>query len=265
MLGSRDNVETESHMQLLSRSKPRRRVLLVAVGCLLLPGAASAQKADFLFKRPRATLGFHFGYAMPRAGSDVFEQTREELTLGARDLDAFALSAELAYRVNERLDVGIEVGWSEGKREAEYRDWVGDDDLPILQTTRLARRPVTLNVRAYLFDRGRSISRFAWVPGSWAPWIGAGGGWLWYDFERDGEFIDFETLDIVRDQIGSEETVPTVHLMGGADVSLGPRFAFTGQLRYSWASAQLDPRYFEGFEDIDLAGFRATAGIKVRL
>lgn len=238
---------------------------LAATAILLAPATVSAQAPDFLFGRPRVTLGVWGGWAMPRADSDIYDFTRDELTLGDRDFDALSLAGELAFRVNERFDVGVELGWARSEKLAEYRDWVGEDDLPIQQTTRLARRPITFNARAYLLDRGRTVSRFAWVPSAWSPWVGVGGGWMWYKFEREGEFIDFGTLDIFRDKVASEGTVPTFHVMGGADVSVGPRFVVTGQIRYSWASAELDPYYFEGFDDIDLAGFQASAGFKVRL
>ncbi|MGD2067675.1 MAG: outer membrane beta-barrel protein [Gemmatimonadota bacterium] len=245
------------------------RLLLVAAVGLVAPAVGpppvAAQDADFLFQRPRVNLGLNLGWAMPRAGSDIFEETRSTFTVDEGAFDTFTLSGELAYRVNERLDVGLEVGYDRSEADSEYREFIGTDDRPILQTTRLTRRPVTLNVRAYLNDRGRAVSRFAWVPARWSPWVGAGAGVVWYSFEREGEFVDFQTLDIFRDFVESKGSGPTFHVMGGADVSLSPRFVMTGQIRYSWANAELDPFYYEGYEDIDLAGFRATAGIKMRL
>lgn len=246
------------------------------VAPVFAPAPVAAQDADFLFQRPRVNLGLNLGWAMPRAGSDIFEELRESFTavscrsescppLDLGEFDAFHVSGELAYRVNERVDAALEFGFDRSEVESEYRDFLGEDGLPIVQTTRLTRRPLTLNVRAYLNDRGRSVSRFAWVPAKWSPWVGAGLGVVWYSFEREGEFVDFQTLDIFRDFVESDGSGPTFHVMGGADVSLSPRFVMTGQVRYSWANAELDPFYYEGYEDIDLAGFRATAGIKMRL
>lgn len=86
---------------------------------------------------------------------------------------------------------------------------------------------------------------------------------VWATFEQEGEFVDFETLDIFADEFRSSGATATGHVMAGLDISLNKRFILTGEGRYSWASLELD-RDFVGFEDLDLAGFRATVGISAR-
>jgi hypothetical protein len=127
---------------------------------------------------------------------------------------------------------------------------------------------LTASIKWYVADRGRSISRFAWIPADWAPYVGAGGGVLWYVFEQDGEWVDEdladpECCDIFRGTFRSDGRVPTAHLMAGADFSLGPRFLLNAEGRYLWASGSMSGD-FVGFDDIDLSGFQATAGIAVR-
>ena len=118
-------------------------------------------------------------------------------------------------------------------------------------------------MKAYLRDRGRSIGRFAWVPADWAPYVGAGAGWVWYRFRQDGDFVDFETLDIFPDTYTSKGRAPTLHLYGGADWSLGPSFFLTGEARYAWASADLSGDFVD-FDPVDLSGLQATVGLSVR-
>lgn len=244
----------------------RAALALVAAAALLLPAPAAAQSGrDFLFRTPRVTVGLSLGVSAPRAGSDIFDFVRDTFTVATTDFYATSVSGEVAYRLGERFDVAAEIGYAESDVDSEYREWVGDDDLPIRQTTTFERRPFTLSVKAYLRDRGRSVSRFAWVPSAWSPWLGVGGGVLWYRWEQAGEFVDRGTLDIVEDRLESEGTTGLLRVMGGVDVSLSERAVLTGALRYDWASAPLNEYSYEGFDEIDLAGLQATAGIKLRL
>jgi hypothetical protein len=238
----------------------------------MLPAAAAAQEgADFLFRTPRVALSLRGGYSMPRAQSELFDFTREQLCrtpgcdpLEASDFAAPVVQAELAVRVAEQFDIAAGLGWARSTTHSEDRRFVGTDDLPILQTTRFARTPLTLSVKGYLMPRGRSLGRFAWVPARWAPYLGVGGGAVRYEFEQNGEFVEEETLDIFFDNLTSEGWAPTAHVFGGLDLSLTRYIVLTGEGRYSWGSADLNPFVFEGFDKIDLAGFQATAGLSLR-
>ena len=248
------------------RKRARRGVLLAAVAAVIsLPTAASAQAGGpgFLFRRPTMSIGIKGGYARAQAGSEVFNFARDELTLEVGDFASSAWGAEVAIRVTERLDIAGELGATRSRKWSEFRDWVDLDDLPIEQSTTFLRVPMTLSVKYYLRDRGRSVSDFAWVPEKWSPYIGAGGGALWYRFKQEGDFVDFQTLDIFYELFESEGTTGTAHVMTGVDVSLSPRVVLTGEGRYSWGRADMG-RDFVDFDKIDLSGFRVTAGLSFR-
>lgn len=238
---------------------------LAAVVLLLLPAPAWAQSGDpdFLFAPPKIRLGVHTGLAVPSASSEIFDFTSERLTVEPSDFRSLALSGELAIRVGERLDVSVEGGFAESETASEFREWVDTDDRPIEQTTTFFRAPLTLGVKGYLLERGRRVSRFAWVPGGWSPFAGVGAGWMWYHFTQEGDFVDFQTLDIFQDYFRSSGTTPTAHVLAGIDVSLGPRLVLTGQGRYRWGSVEMGGD-FVGFDEIDLSGFEATVGISAR-
>jgi hypothetical protein len=235
----------------------------ILVAGLALPGAAAAQGSGFSFNPPKVTLGLRLGYSLPSAGSEIFDFTQENLTVDKSDFNAVYFGGEFGVWIIEHLDVALGLGYERSDTRSEFKDWVGDDDLPIEQNTRFTRIPLTVGVKAYPWERGRRIGSLAWIPKRWAPYLGAGAGVLWYRFEQIGEFVDFETFDIFYDEFESRGSSLLAYLSAGVDVSLGTRWLVTGEARYAWASAEME-RDFVGFDKIDLAGFRATAGFSVR-
>lgn len=237
-----------------------RTLLLLAV---LAPGLAAQTPRDFMLRQPKVSLGLKLGYARANASSEVFDFTREQLTLRRSDFDGPSWGGQIAVQLTPRVDLALDVSGSTTQILSEFRDWVGTDDLPIEQETTFRRAPLTLGVKAYLSDRGRSVGRFAWIPARFAPYVGGAAGWVWYDFVQSGEFVDFETYDIFNDRFTAEGKTPTVHVFGGADWSLSPALFVNAEARYAHARADMG-RDFVGFDAMDLSGFQATVGISVR-
>jgi hypothetical protein len=244
-----------------------RWVATGALGAALLaPLIARAQDTGegFLFKTPRASFSLRGGLTVPRASGDLFGFVTDRFTLGKRDFQAPALDGDLSFRLAPRVDLDLGFGYSRSSRGSEFRHWVDNNDMPIQQTTALARAPLTASLKLYLAPRGRSIGSFAWIPNRFAPYVGAGGGATWYRLRQDGDFIDFNTTEVFADQFQSSGWAKTAQVMAGGDYSLGPRYALTGEGKYQWAKAGLD-RDFVGFDGIDLSGFALTLGITIRL
>jgi hypothetical protein len=242
---------------------------LVASSALLVLAAASPLRAQasgngYLFGAPDARLSIRTGYARAGAGSDVFGQVTSDLTLNKSDFSGPTIGAELAFTLSPRLDLALQADYAGTSKGSEYRHFYDNNRLPIQQTTTFRRVPVTANVRAYLTPRGREIGKLAWIPSSVVPWIGAGGGFMWYQFKQQGDFVDPSTLSVYRDSFDSHGWTPTLQGMGGLDVSLTPRLAFTADLRYNWARADLGGG-FVGFNRIDLSGMSTALGFTVRL
>ncbi|GMR13954.1 MAG: hypothetical protein BMS9Abin29_2180 [Gemmatimonadota bacterium] len=237
----------------------------VAMSILVIsPVQALAQGGDgFLFKRPSVQLSIRGNYFVPRAGSEIFNFTRDQLTVEKSDFNTAGIGGEIAVRASDRVDIALNFGYGRSEILSEFRDFVGTDDLPIFQTTDFTRVPVTASVKLYLVDRGRSVSRFAWIPTKVAPYVGGGAGFVWYEFVQDGEFVDFNNLDIFVDRLSSRGTSATGHVFGGVDLSLGGIWVLTSEARYSVGSVAMDED-FVGFDNIDLNGLQLTVGIGVR-
>lgn len=249
-----------------SSARPRPSRALLAILALAVPASLAGQQGGsegFLFSNPRVSVGLRTGFSVARAGSDIFNFTREQLTVERSDFSAPFFGGEVAVRAAERLDIALTVSHARSETRSEFRDWVGADDLPIEQVTEFTTSPVTLTAKYYLRNRGRSVGRFVWIPERWSPYLGAGAGFVWYRFEQNGEWVDFETLDIFRDRFVAEGTAPTVHVLGGVDIALNNRLVFAAEGRYGWARGDLG-RDFVGFDKMDLAGFQASAGLSIR-
>jgi hypothetical protein len=239
-------------------------LLLACSAVIAVPVAARAQDEGkgFLFGAPLGSLTIRGGWALARARSDFFAFTTERLTLDRSDFSSPAIEGDLAFRVTPRTDIVISSGLSGMDRRSEYRGFIDNNDQPIEQTTTFRRVPITLGVRQYLTPTGRSIGRFAWIPTRLAPYVGAGGGIMYYKFRQDGDFID-PSLNVFSSVYESDGWTRTMHVLAGIDYSLGPRFALNSEARYLWSNAELS-RDFSGFDRLDLSGLSTTIGLSVR-
>lgn len=238
--------------------------LTLALLLAVPPGALEAQAPpDFLLQSPRVSLGVRAGYNLAIASSEVFDFTREQLTLSRGDFAAPSWGGQLAVRIAPRVDLALDVSAATARRGSEFRDWVDTNDLPIEQETVFRRIPVTLGVKAYLMERGRSVGRFAWIPTTFAPYVGIAAGAVWYRFEQEGDFVDYESLDIFYDRFTDEGKAPTVHVYGGTDWSLSPGLFVTAEARYQWAKADMGADFLD-FDPMDLSGLQGTIGLSVR-
>jgi hypothetical protein len=240
-----------------------RLSLLIVFGALLVPAAAAAQDG-YMFHPPRATVSFRLGAAAPGANGDLYDFFTRELTLDRDDFRAFSIGADAAVHATPRLAFVFGLGFDMSHARSEFRDWVDQDDLPIEQTTSLARIPITASARLYLAEPGRRLSRHAWVPASFTPYVMAGGGWMAYQLEQEGDFVDHETLDIFNTVLESNGGGPMLHVGGGAEWWFAPHFALNVDGRYQWASASVDRDFSGVSSDIDLRGLQVTAGLAVR-
>jgi hypothetical protein len=237
--------------------------IILATSLVTVTAAAQSTGKGFLFKRPVGSFTVRGGFAQARAASDIFSFITDELTLGRNDFGGLSLGADLSFRIKPRLDLVLGSSYAGSTAQSEFRRFVDNNDLPIEQTTSLARVPLTVSAKLYLTSTGRSIGRYAWVPATFAPFVGVGGGAMWYNFRQKGDFIDMSTSNVFSDTFRSSGWAPTANGFAGLDVALGPRFGVTGEGRYLWARGPMS-RDFSDFDRIDLSGYNASLGIYVR-
>lgn len=250
------------------RSTPTPGLRTAGVALILMLAATSTAGAQgggdgFLFRPPTGSITLRGGVDRALGNSDVFDFARDRLTLGANAFTGFHVGADVGIHLTDRVGLIIGASHARSSARSEFRRFIDQDDQAIEQTTRLARTPVGATVRAYLTPRGRTIGRFAWVPARVAPYVGVGGGTMWYRFVQDGDFVDEETLDVFPATLRSSSWTPTAHGVAGIEFSLSPHVALATEARYDWARATMSDD-FRDFDRIDLSGLVATAGLSLR-
>jgi hypothetical protein len=224
--------------------------------------APSARSADFLFGRPKRSLGIRGNWLFARASSDLFDFVTEHLTLEKEDFNAPGFGADVAFALTPRAQVEASIETNRMTRNSEYRDFVDNRLQPIEQRTSMQTTYLGAGIRYALTPRGEEVSRLAWIPRRVVPFVGAGAGAMFYQFRQTGDFVDFVDFSVFPDSFRSQGWAPTAHVLGGVDLQIYRGVYATVQGRYTRAAGELSSDFI-GFDPIDLSGFRLSAGINV--
>jgi hypothetical protein len=220
---------------------------------------------DFLFGRPRGSAGIRGSWLFARADSDWYRFVTgpDQLTIARSDFNAPGIAGTVGFAIAPRIDAVFDVEFTQTTIDSEYRNFVDNNRQPITQNTKLSQVNLAGGVKVALTPRGRRISTYAWIPRTVVPYAGAGGGMLLYDLRQAGDFIDALTPQraIFYDTFTSREWTPAAHVCGGLDVRVARRVYATLDVRYLWASGKMNRRQFIGFDSLDLAGLRMSAGV----
>jgi hypothetical protein len=244
--------------------------LLAAIALPMhVSSAQSWSPNDYLLGRPRVSLNLRVGASRPNASDGVFAASdaagRRLLTLGPDQFVGASFGGDLGVLLSQRTELQFSVSSSGRRADSEYRDFIGSDDLPIEQSTRLRRMPASVGVRYNLLPAGRAISRLAWVPSKIVPYVAAGGGAMWYKFQQEGEFIDYLSprLDVFRAKLEASGWAPLAYAATGFTWTTRPSVALNTEVRYDHSRTPMKGD-FTGFDKTALSGVGVTTGIQFR-
>ena len=222
--------------------------------------SGSGSPPDFLLGRPRAALGLRGSWLKASAGSDVFDFVTDTLSIDKSDFNTASFAAEAAFNVSPRLDIVGAWDVNAMSHPSDYRLLEDNRGLPIEQVTELSQYNLTVSAKFALLPRGQQISRLAWIPRTFVPYVGAGGGYGHYKFRQNGDFVDFADNHVFSDTFTSEGWAPTLHVLGGTDIRVYRHMTLSFEGKYSWQHADLSNDFVD-FNPIDLGGFRFGAGV----
>ena len=201
---------------------------------------------------------------MPGANSDFFDDMTSFLTLEKSDFRTGTFATELAFSVTPRLDIVAGLDLNRVNQPSEDREMEellpNGTRVPIQQTTELSEMNFAVSAKFSLLPRGQRVSRLAWIPRTFVPYVGAGGGYGKYTLSQNGDFVDFNDNHIFSDTFRSEGWTPLVQAFGGTDIQLYRHLVLSLEGRYTWKKATLSADY-ANYEPIDLGGFRFGAGV----
>jgi hypothetical protein len=221
----------------------------------------------YLFRTPSGTLAIRGGYTLATSSSQSYTDPLRQTTVGPRSLDPVNLAMDLGFNLTRRVDLILSVDGSTRSTTPEYREWE-EDGRPIEHTSTLDKATIGGSLRFNLKDRGRPISAFAWIPARYVPYVGVGGGMVYYSLRQKGDFVeavgaDQQSANIYTDELESSGWGKSAHLFGGLDYKLTAQWSLLGEARYTRASARLNDDYSD-LGRIDLSGMTINFGTTIR-
>ncbi len=228
------------------RTKHRAFILAIAIAALWSVSAEAQgnwRPGDF------GSWRFFMGIFEPTASSQYWDETLEVFSGSGSDFEDLVFGTDYLWRTSRHGGVLFGVSFYDGKTTQAYLDWVDLEDNDIAHLTTLGLADVSA---AYVVQLGRSSIR---------PYLGAGGGLLWWRLTEEGSFIDFgdDELPIIFASYRADSTTWELFALAGFDFRLSHRWSFFFEGRYRWADDELN-KDFAGFGTIDLSGFQAVGG-----
>ena len=223
--------------------------------------AAAQERPDFLFGQPGHSIAIRGQWNQARAESEVYDLVTDELTLEKNAFNAAGIAIDVGFVLTPRVDFRTGIDFSSAFARSEFREFIDNEGLPVEQDTTLQQVDIVGSMVFALMPRGRTIGQYSYIPNPVVPYVGVGGGFLWYQFEQIGDFVDFADLAIFGARFESSGWTLSAHTLSGVDVRLTPNLFLTGEARYVWADAELQ-RDYSRFDPIDLTGLRLGAGVR---
>jgi hypothetical protein len=164
------------------RSQNQRVLALVIAIVSLATVSAEAQgnwrPGDF------GSWRFFMGIFEPEANSQFWDEYFMDFTGSPSSFQDLVFGTDYLWRTTRSGGLLFGASFYEGKSTLAYQDWVDADGQDISHTSSLGLSDLTA---AYVLRFGRNSIR---------PYIGGGGGLLWWRFREEGYFIDFGAEDM---------------------------------------------------------------------
>ncbi len=190
------------------------------------------------------------GIFSPQGDSQYWDDTFDAFTGSPSSFEDVVFGFDYLWRTSRRSGLLFGTSFYSGATTQAYLDWVDGDGNDVSHTTTLDLTDLTA---AYVWRFGAHGAR---------PYIGGGGGLLWWGLREEGYFIDFAEPDlpIVYAWYDAGGTTWELFALAGLDVPLGYRWSFFIEGRYRWSEAELDED-FSGFGTLDLSGLQLVGGL----
>ncbi len=233
------------------RLNPLRILAMTALGILTaLPASAQGnwRPGDF------GSVRFRLGLFSPDGESQYWRDKFRDFTGSASSFEDTSFGVDYQWHANHNLSLMFGGSFFQGEATQAYRDWVDADGRDIRHVTTLDVNDLTAILVWQPFEHA-AVS----------PYVGAGGGFLWWRLTESGDFIDFGDPDLAIVNTGFRSTGTTWEtvLLAGLEVPLGYRWSFFAEGRWRDADDELGDS-LAGLGTLDLSGVEYTGGFAYR-
>jgi hypothetical protein len=245
------------------------------------PLQAASDQSSSKFGMDRSALlllGLHMGGNIPQAKGYLFGQLTNTLTLDKSDFRAPVYGFDIGTAFHPHFAAIASFDYTRFTKDSEYRRYIDNNGDSIVQTTRLYQTSLVGTLRYYPIKMGETVGSYTWIPARVLPYIGAGGGVIYYGLTQCGDFVDERTYDIYYDKYTSRTPALIKHVAAGFDVSLSSRIVVNMEARYSWANAGMstwkntisqDYNFLlkgstHANSEVDLSGLKVIGGLYIR-
>jgi len=227
-----------------------KAAVVAAVAVLLAPAMSEAQYSRY---QPgnNGSVRFLLGQFSPECDSQYWDEKFMDFTGSASDFEDYLFQMDYRYPLSHGTALLFGLGWYDGATSQAYRDYVDAGGRNISHRTSLATWDATAT---WIFEIGQRRKAVT-------PYFGAGVGFLWWELEEVGDFIDFGDPDLPIIRAGYRSTGNTWELfaVAGLDIRLGHAMSLVAQARWRDADDELGGA-FVGFGKIDLSGLDYSIG-----
>lgn len=235
-------------------SRTHRLQFGLALALLLTPSLLVAGEPRH-HDRQDLQYGFRarIGMTEPEGNSGFWDDAFAGFTGEVGGLEDPSIGAEFAYGVSDNIDITAGLGAFSGSLRSHYEDYTDGLGNEIRHRKTLDVTPLTVGFVAYPFGRDRAIR----------PFVGAGGGFYYWNYREAGDFIDFssEDDDIVEAEYESDGTTVGYYFNAGVEARITRNAALFVEGR--WHYGEDDPKEgdFENFGEIDLRAREVAVGM----
>jgi len=189
------------------------------------------------------------GLFEPDGNSQYWDEKFRDFTGSPSSFEDLVFGVDYMWRTSRKSGFLFGTSFYNGRTTQSYHDWVDEFGNNISHTTDLDLVDITA---AFVLRLGR---------GRVVPYLGVGGGFVYWKLMERGSFIDFglSELPIIDAQFRADGWTYEGFGLLGLDMALGHRWSFFVEGRKRWSDDDLGDD-FSGFGTIDLSGTEVTAG-----
>lgn len=243
-----------------------RRSRLLALGLLLLLAPALPARAQS--GGSQESMKFRFGAFFPQGSSEFWDVNEQVFTIDSSDFDDFMFGASYVTALSNHMELGFNADFYDAGVRSAYRNFVDQNNNPILHDTWLRLAPFTMDVRflpgGRYAVRGEHGDRRVLKP---VFYLGVGAGVNYWRYEEAGDFVGgpITNLTIAYDRLTDDGFAPEAHALAGVEFPVGPAWSFGFEGRYSWSEATPGGQFSSLDQGkLDLSGVAVFGGFSVQ-